>query len=294
MTTTITMTAPTTPGASAAAGEEITQTAGEITTATTTGRVTTAAGRTTYDRVVLVEAYPDRADDEIVDTTSCGRCGGDGYLVGFGHIENGRCFACEGRPATIEITAAEARNGLRKRIERQNAAERKRIKRLAAAEAEWQRIEAIEPIWSHRDTEKDLNEFIGNLVEKVQDGHPLTDKQITAGADAMRRDVERRAARAAEAAAREGMTPLQSGRRELTLTVISTRWDDNPYGAGATRKMLAEDAEGYRYWSTVPRALINETVTGGTQISLTATVKPSEKDHTFGILSRPAKATIQN
>lgn len=287
------MTTTTTPSTSAPVDGEDAQTIGEITTATTIGRVTTAAGRTTYDRVVLLEAYPDRADDEIVDTASCGRCGGDGYLVGFGHIDNGRCFACAGRPATRKITAVEARADAKKRIERENAAERKRIKRLATADVEWQRIEAIEPIWSHRDTEKDSNEFIANLVEKVMDGHQLSDKQITAGAEAMRRDAERRQARAAEAAARERMAPLEAGRRELTLTVISTRWDDNPYGAGATRKMLAEDEAGYRYWSTVPRALINETVTEGTQIRLTATVKPSERDKTFGLLSRPAKATTQ-
>lgn len=264
----------------------------EITTKTVTGHLTTAAGRTTYDRVVLVEAYADRADDEIVDTVSCGRCSGDGYITGFGHIDHGRCFACAGRPATREITAAEARTNAKKRIDQQNAAERKRIKRITAAGIEWQRVESIEPIWSHRDTEKDTNEFIANLVEKVQDGHQLTDKQITAGAEAMRRDAERRQARAAEAAAREEMAPLEAGRRELIITVVRTRREDNPYGAGSTWKMLAEDADGYRFWSTVPRALISETVTEGSQITLTATVKPSEKDHTFGILSRPAKAAL--
>lgn len=50
--------------------------------------------RKVSDEPILVKTYKDGSKKWRVD--ACPRCGGTGYLAGFGHVENGRCFKCGG------------------------------------------------------------------------------------------------------------------------------------------------------------------------------------------------------
>lgn len=82
---------------------------------------------------------------------------------------------------------------------------------------------------------------------------------------------------------------IKAGRYLITGEIVSTKWQDNSFGGGSL-KMLVVAANGQRFWGTAPAALDGELK--GRMVSLTGTVKRSDKDAGFGFYARPAGATF--
>ena len=73
--------------------------------------------------------------------------------------------------------------------------------------------------------------------------------------------------------------------------VLTTRWQDNPFGYGAsTLKMLVKLDDGNKVWGTMPNTLIEIDTDKGDRIRFTATAEVSEDDDHFGFFKRPVKA----
>lgn len=83
------------------------------------------------------------------------------------------------------------------------------------------------------------------------------------------------------------------GRHEIKGKVVSIKeqiWDDG-YNSSSTWKMLVLADEGYKIWSTIPAAILDD-VERDTKIRFNVTLEPSDKDSKFAYGSRPAKAVI--
>lgn len=136
----------------------------------------------------------------------------------------------------------------------------------------------------HNDSMDDS--FLGSIASQFITKGELSDRQIEAAEKALTREKERAEARAAEEASRAHLAPLTVGKREIRGTVVHTKWVDSPFGYGASGslKCLIEDAEGYKFWGTVPAAWQGEK---GDEIALTATIQPKDEDPTFAFYKRP-------
>lgn len=85
-----------------------------------------------------------------------------------------------------------------------------------------------------------------------------------------------------------GVPAIKAGRYLITGEIVSTKWQDNDFGSSL--KILILTANGQRFWGTAPAALNGELK--GRMVSLTGTVKRSDKDAGFGFYARPAGATF--
>lgn len=134
------------------------------------------------------------------------------------------------------------------------------------------------------------NDFLLSLSEKLRSYADLSERQVEAAEKALTRDIERAQEKAQRDARSAALEPLTAGKRTITGTIRSTKWVDSPFGYGASGslKCLIEDAEGYRFWGTVPAAFENPEV--GSEISLTATIQPSDDDPSFAFYKRPRLA----
>jgi len=100
---------------------------------------------------------------------------------------------------------------------------------------------------------------------------------------------ERHLEQEAEAALqRETATPASPGRQVVTGTIISIKEKFGQYGVQL--KMVLLTADGWKLYSTLPRAIA--TANSGDQVAMTVTVTPSDNDAFFAFGSRPSKATI--
>lgn len=133
------------------------------------------------------------------------------------------------------------------------------------------------------------NDFLSSLAEKLTSYAELSDRQVEAAEKALTRDRERAEARAAEAAATAHLAPLTAGKRTITGTLIHTKWQDSPFGYGASGSLkgLIQDDEGYKFWGTIPTAFQGDK---GDTISITATIEPKEGEPTFAFYKRPRLA----
>lgn len=205
---------------------------------------------------------------------------------------------------TGEAMDAAAEHAAKAEAKRAAAAERKAGRARAAFQA-WTAagnadvVEYLAGVDRH-----ECSQFLFDMATTARELKPLSPRQ----ADAVRRcaawDAERKAkaeARAAEASARRaaGVT-APSGKRTVTGTVVSVKFEDSSFGAGGVYKMLVKLDDGARIYSTVPSKIrdVNRTTQGNlcglrdARISLTATFQPSRQDATFGYASRPSAVLI--
>lgn len=108
-------------------------------------------------------------------------------------------------------------------------------------------------------------------------------------AAAAQRAAERQAGWDAERAA----TPaVEAGRYEIRGVIVKVTEDESSYGYRTTivHKAIVKNAAGQRFYLNLPGAIFN--AEKGDEISVVATVTPSEKDHSFGFAKRPAKAEL--
>jgi hypothetical protein len=257
----------------------------------------------------------------------CKRCGGTGHYSFNGY--DSICYACgnvwEGRLGDIFDTeedakkwchgkaVAQARRDRQREAKRLQAVHQMEVNQLAlkAADEEVYNFLMNVQIDSVEDNlEKDS--FIRTMAEKlrwVAQSKMFTTNMIAA----IRRTMERRNERAAEAASH----PAPTGRVAVTGEIVSTKIVESEYGTSF--KILVKDDAGYKVWCSLPKAQMIEAenefleanpepytygysvwftgainddrLTGvkGRRITFTATLEPSKDDVAFAFGSRPTK-----
>jgi len=149
-------------------------------------------------------------------------------------------------------------------------------------------------------------DFLDSLYEQARAGKILSERQIEAGQKALAkakiREEEFQARAAAQAAAIEAGVRCPEGKVTIRGEIVSVKWHENEFGGSL--KMIVQSEEGFRVWSTVPRAFdgygfFDEEAGGwreisgaqvGDQVEFSATVTPSNDDPLFGFAKRPTKA----
>ena len=263
-----------------------------------------------YTKEVYVDPYPGREDAELLSESPCSRCGGDGGFEYYGHIDGGVCFRCQGDSSWRERWyVSDARAEAKRNVNATNKFRREQAKadlkwtegiaELTAVRAEWGTLTRDEGILDYNSD--DCNEFVVKLAGLIEQGKTLTERQVQAGADAIDRYNRQGEIEAAKAAAKAAVPAIESGRVTLTGVVKAHKLQENQFGD--TWKMIVEDAEGRRYWGTIPRSIWDAMEAKGLgydldklhgeTVTMTATVEVSHDDHTFGFYSRPTKATIK-
>jgi len=208
--------------------------------------------------------------------TYCVRCGGSGIYSHF-HGDCWKCFGTGDRRTTQKKIVTYAREEKAKITARESKMRKARLEKVA----NWrgflrQNPEMIEVFRTcdHR--------IVRDLAGKVHRFGELSDKQIA---------LAKKLASEAANPAPTGIVP-DGDRTEVTGTVISTREVVSNYGVDY--KMLIEvatEAGPIRLYGSIPKAILLDTEKGVT-VTLTATLKRSEKDEGFGFFSRPSKASV--
>ena len=235
---------------------------------------------TTAELLTYTDPYPGRKGSERV-WESCIRCHGEGWISWFGHVQGGICFECEGfKGSNVLISTVRARE--RRRVKRYNDSITKKAE-SEAKQAAWiaENAELVERMNSYLH-----NSFVLDIAAQAET-RPLSERQVAAVVRAMdKMDADK--ANAVE---------CPEGRYVVTGEVVSTKWDDGPYGS--TQKMLVKDDQGFKVYGSIPAALtaIDGVVTTGSvvkpgeRVTFTATVERSSRDADFGFFKRPTKAS---
>ena len=84
-------------------------------------------------------------------------------------------------------------------------------------------------------------------------------------------------------------TPCPAGEEKIEGEIVSVK--SQQYGWSSTLKMVIQDKRGFRVYGTVPQSIQGQSLVG-MQVSLTASIEPSEKDTSFGFYYRPKKASL--
>lgn len=129
------------------------------------------------------------------------------------------------------------------------------------------------------------NTFVQDVLAKGARYGNLSEKQLSAITNAVKRDAEKASLPA------EVTLPVPEGKGVVIKgEVLTTKWQDTYYGE--TLKMLVKVTiadSSYKVWGTVPSAL---DVSKGDVVRFTAQVEASKDDPSFGFFKRPAKASI--
>lgn len=131
------------------------------------------------------------------------------------------------------------------------------------------------------------SDFIRDIAAKFMHYGEMSERQIAAVEKAMQREIDREAQKAEEAEAMSTVPAMTAGRRLISGTIISKKYVQNDYSyyGGTTAKIVIRDAEGYRYYGTLPSAVCD--LEKGAHLQIVATIKPSNDDKHFGFFSRP-------
>lgn len=128
------------------------------------------------------------------------------------------------------------------------------------------------------------NNFLWDIAEKAFQYGDLSERQISAFIAAVDRETDLKSARTKES---ESAAPAVAGRHEITGVVVAIKVQESNYGT--TLKMLVRQADGAKYWGTIPSAISPEK---GDAVSLTGTCEVSHDDQSFAFYKRPAKALV--
>jgi hypothetical protein len=133
------------------------------------------------------------------------------------------------------------------------------------------------------------NEFVRDVLAKLAWWGTLSDRQLSAIVAAVKRDAER-----AESPEEVWLdVPVWTG--EVTGEVLTTKWQDSQFG-GALKMLVKVPSRkvagaAIKVWGTVPRAIAGQ-VERGDVVTFTADIRPSDRDSTFGLFSRPRGARV--
>lgn len=151
------------------------------------------------------------------------------------------------------------------------------------------------------------SDFIHSLCMQLRSNAELSERQVEVVRRNITRDAERQAKRDAEP---KPTSPLLVGRRTITGTILSTKWQESDYGGAL--KMLVREADANKVWGTVPTSLTQLTwrrdhhdadgmwvsvdpvieELKGQMVTFTATVERSRDDEHFGFFKRPTGAKL--
>lgn len=143
--------------------------------------------------------------------------------------------------------------------------------------------------------------FLHDMIHTVNRYGSLSEKQVNA-VYKFKAGYEKRIAGIEERKAAEVVptTPIETGRRVITGTIVHTKFQDSDFGS--TPKMLVIQADGNKVWSTVPEHgfPVSDTegytlpldALKGREVEFTATIKVKDDEH-FGIASRPTNMTTK-
>ena len=251
-----------------------------------------------FERVVFVDPYPGVADDVIVGTVLCGRCGGTGYVTS--PLDGGRCWGCigVGNPPSYQQTAKQAREDERRRVKNENRRRREEVKEKLREEKFLQTLTTQDEVWG-RFEELRISEhsspILNELAFSLKRKGTLTDPQVKLGTKMLHEAVERQHRAQVEAKESEAeqqrlanLPELVEGRRVMTLKVLGTKLQESQWGV--TTKMLVEDSQGRKLYGTLPRGL--DGLESGDHVTFTASVSKSSDDPSFGFFARPQQASI--
>lgn len=157
-----------------------------------------------------------------------------------------------------------------------------------------------------------LSRFVADMREALHAGRELSPRQIASCVAIVRRDRER-AARAAErrrsdADARARGVRVPTGRLTITGEIVSAKTatdERHSYHGRTDIKITVQSADGWRVYGTLPRSVYPPSYSAdtfaawrdalpGQTVTLTAQVKPSDRDPVFGFYSRPTGAYLGN
>jgi len=271
------------------------------------------APRYNYDRVQYVDPHPGQDDSAVLWTSKCPRCGGSGEFREFDHIEDGVCFECRGDKSyrfhyTVEMARKQAKSDVRRQNKiRLNAAKTEKfVAEAVATRSEWALITGDHEIlvrgWGNEyvwDENPLYNVFVHQLWERMHgfgkfDPKPLSEKQIQAGADAIKRYTERKENAKAREAAKADVPAVVAGKQPIAGVVYGAKAVDGMYGT--TYKFGIRQVNGQTYWGTIPKKLMDlevletgdwEKKLNGTNVVVEADVSPAKEDHTHGFYKRP-------
>jgi hypothetical protein len=215
---------------------------------------------------------------------TCAKCSGTGSIswgIDVNAVVDGRtvskvCFDCKGvgyRTVTQRTIRDRARRAEKARREAEEREARLRVEKAAWLGDNSDLVDALAP-WGSSGTRRYPQALVAVAVTLEQFGWLNAEDTETARTEL---------AQIAEKEATEIEVP--EGRRTVEGEVVTVKWQDNAYGGNL--KMLVQ-AEGYRLWGTVPRAI--DDVERGDRVQFTATLTAKERG--FGFYSRPSKATI--
>jgi hypothetical protein len=284
-------------------------------------------------------------------TDPCGRCfSGNGFINAYRHVAGGVCFGCGGlggmwqAPADVAATirrraeesvAKEARRAKAaaakaRKLERQRAAAKPLIDALVDAHPllaeltypqQWMGA-VCHDSWANRlGGMESGGGWVADIARKLMDTGRLTERQISAVENVIRKGVEianRKAAQDAQRAAEKAAaTPAPTGRVTVTGKIVHLKWveQNHRYGQRTTVKMLLKSDEGFTVWASMPSSLnrqVEQEVEAeraaaraekrdplplpyspeGRRVRVTLTLEPKADDPTFAFGARPANATV--
>lgn len=227
----------------------------------------------------------------------CGRCGGSGVYHTYG-----TCFRCGGKgydPTNrqwlfpVDWTDAEIDEwNAAREAKNAKARERSAAKRKVENEATW--VANVEACPELAEVTSESYAPLQDIASKAH-RHELSDAQRAFIANGVVRDREIAAERAAREAAKAEIPAWEAGRQVVEGTVKTRKLVESQYGS--TWKIRVVTADGRGLWVTEPSKMVNDEgetlyVTNiGDEVTLTATVEPSEDDPTFAFGKRPTKFT---
>lgn len=229
--------------------------------------------------------------------TTCSRCGGKGGWEGWPGFT---CFRCGGSgtdPTPVRLLTDEqaAKARARALLRQEKRTQEADADRLANVED----LPILPDIWKAADAEYDLETanqripdpmpgFVRDVALKARHTR-LTDKQISAVAEAWERHLARTAERQAE---RESAEPCPTEKAAVVEgVVLKAEWRESQYGS--TLKMVVKDDRGFRVWATCPKSInVHSDELPGTRIRFVADLEQSNDDPCFGFATRPRKGEV--
>ena len=265
----------------------------------------------------------------------CHRCGGSGHVMFNG--EHDRCYACDDTSAKLGEAfdnEEQAKKWCHQKALRHAAKirkiEREHQKLLAARDLTSKTLLLTDPqvhaflmsieiepndVYDSSNIEKDA--FIYEMASVLRwegKSRPFSQRMI----DAVRKTMERRADKLAEAEAH----PVVTGRQVVTGEIVSAKVKESDFGLAF--KILVKDDRGFKVYASIPKAQADEACVEfndqidkdgysrydfgpecwflgtddgkyaggkGRRITFTATIEASKDDKSFGFGSRPTKGS---
>lgn len=208
----------------------------------------------------------------------CEHCGQGNvrWVVAAKHIPTGK-HVCFGNECAFRLGFASQSDFRAAQVRQRSEARAESIRRLVAREKFIATTPGLAELLAR--AEKSTNSFVRDVVSKLDRWGSLSPAQINAVKNALDRDEQRAAEKAAEP---QPTTPAPEGRVEVSGTVLGTKVVHSDFGTST--KLLVRLPCHNKVWVTQPNA---SHAGRGWTITLRATFERSDRDQHFAFGSRP-------